>query len=242
MNYIEAEYLKLKRTFTKKLSWLAPVATILLCVILGIDKSSFQNGTYNWWYTLILPGMLTLISSGIVQKDTKKLRCRGILGLPADPATIWLGKIGAGVKLLFISCAVFFALVTLGGFVTKTTIPVGTSIAASTVIFLTFMWQIPLCMFLTDKIGGFATLLLNYALNVMCGMEAASSSNWWLPHAIPVRLMCPIIKVLPNSLPVPAHDALLSKSVILPGIMISIAAFAVLSVLTALCFSRREAK
>ena len=65
---ISAEYQKLRRTFTKNLIWIAPIATLFISAILNLG-STFQSGGYNWWYTIMLPGMLTLICTNVVQKD-----------------------------------------------------------------------------------------------------------------------------------------------------------------------------
>ena len=236
-----SEYQKLKRTFTKKLVWLAPIVTMLLCAILGLGDM-FQNGSYNQWSSFILPCMLTLICVSVIEKDKKKMNYRGILSLPINPEKIWVGKIGVCVFLYFVSCIVFFVGVTLGGLVFGISISLIQSAAGSVLLFITFLWQIPLCMFLTDRLGMFITVCINLAGNITCGIFAAKTSFWWIPYAIPLRLMCPVIKVLPNGLSVPANDPLLSTSVILPGILITLILFIVLSVLTALSCRKLEAK
>ncbi|MMZ71548.1 hypothetical protein D1872_349840 [compost metagenome] len=54
--------------------------------------------------------------------------------------------------------------------------------------------------------------------------------------------MCAIIQVLPNGLPVPAGDPLLDQSVILPGLLINIGWFVLLSFITAKAFQGKESK
>ncbi len=236
-----SEYQKLKRTFTKKLVWLAPIITLFSSAILGLG-TTVQNGGYNWWYIMMLPGMLTLICAGVAQNDKKKLKYRGILSLPINPEKIWIGKIGICVFLYLISCIIFFVCVTLGGLMFGTSIPLLQSAAASVLLFITFLWQIPLCMLLTDRLSLFITVFINLAGNIVCSIFAAKTFCWWIPYAIPARLMCPVIKVLPNGLSVPANDPLLSTSVILPGILITLILFIVLSVLTASSCRELEAK
>lgn len=238
---IYAEYQKLKRTFTIKLTWLAPLVTMLLCAVLG-GGNFFQNGSYNWWYTMLLPGALTLICAGVIQKDKKKLHYRGILSLPISPAVLWEGKIGVCVLLYFLSCAVFFAGVTLGGCLFGSNLSLPQSAAGSALLFITFLWQIPLCLFLTDRLGMFTAVVVNLAGNVACIVGAARGAYWWIPYAVPARLMCPVIHVLPNGLQVPDGDPLLSADVILPGVLITLFLFLVLSALTALPYRRLEAK
>lgn len=240
--YIYAEYLKTKRTFTRKLSWLAPLLTMLLCAGL-MAGSFFQSATYNWWYTLLLPGALTLICSGVIQKDRKKLNYRAILGLPINPGLVWLAKIGTVVCLLLISSIVLLVGSSPGGIIFGANLSFAENTAASMLLFLTFLWQIPFCLFLIDRIGMFATLIINLLGNVACNILFATTAFWWAaPYAIPSRLMCAVIGVLPNGLPVPEGDPLLEKGVVLPGVLLTLGLFVILSILTMLPFHSREAK
>jgi ABC-2 type transport system permease protein len=236
-----AEYQKLKRTFTKKSIWLAPIVSILLCALLTRGYM-VQNGSYNQWSSFLLPGMLTLICVSVIEKDKKKMNYRGILCLPVNPQKIWIGKMGVCVFLYFVSCIVFLVGITLVGLVFGSSIPLIQSAAGSALLFITFLWQIPLCMFLTDRLSMFITVCINLAGNIACTIFVSKTAYWWIPYAIPARLMCPVIKVLPNGLSVPANDPLLSTSVILPGVLITLILFIALSVLTALSYRKLEAK
>lgn len=188
-----AEYQKLKRIFTKKIVLLAPIAIMFLCANLNLGDS-FQKGSYNWWSSFILPGALTLICANVIEKDKKKMHYRGILSLPINPAKIWAEKIGTCVFQYLISCMVFFAGVTLGGIYYGSSIPLMQSAAGSALLFITFLWQIPLCMFLTDRMGLFLTVFINLTGNILCATFASRTSHWWIPYAVPARLMCPVIK------------------------------------------------
>jgi lantibiotic transport system permease protein len=240
--YFRAEYLKTKRTFTRKLSWMAPLLTMLLCAGL-MAGSFFQSGTYNWWYALLLPGTLTLMCAGVIQKDGKGLNYRAILGLPIHPGQVWLGKIGVVVYLLLISSIVLWIGCILGGIIFSTNLSISDSAAASLLLFLTFLWQIPLCLFLIDRIGMFAALVINLLGNVICNILLATTAFWWAaPYSIPARLMCAVIGVLPNGLLVPEGNPLLDKGVILPGVLLTLGLFIFLSIMTMLPFRSREAK
>lgn len=240
--YIRAELLKVKRTFAKKLIWLAPLLTLLLCAAL-MAGPFLQSASYNWWYAMLLPGALTLMCAGLVQKDVRKLKYRALLGLPIHLGRVWLGKISAGSLMLLASTIVLFTGITLSGFVFSGNINLQESAVASLLLFLTFLWQIPLCLFLVDRIGMFAALIINVLGNVACMILFSETSLWWaVPYAIPARLMCAVIGVLPNGLPVPVNDALLDRGVIVPGVLITLALFILLSALTMLPFRNREAK
>ncbi|WP_044481236.1 lantibiotic immunity ABC transporter MutE/EpiE family permease subunit [Paenibacillus antibioticophila] len=240
--YIHAELLKLRRTFTARLVWLAPLLTLLLCAGL-MAGTFFQTASYNWWYTMILPGALSLMSIGMIQKDRKKLKYRAIFGLPASLGKVWLGKIGAISLVLFASTFLLFAGITLSGFVLPSALNLKDSLTAFSLLVLTVLWQIPLCMYLTMRLGMYGALLLNLLGNVMAIGSFATTELWWvIPYAIPARLMCPVINTLPNGLPVPAGDPLLEQGVLLPGVLIALGWFLLLSLLTMQAFKRREAR
>ncbi|MCT2194728.1 lantibiotic immunity ABC transporter MutE/EpiE family permease subunit [Paenibacillus sp. p3-SID1389] len=240
--YLRAEFLKTKRTFTRKLTWLAPLLTLLLCTGL-MAGPFFQIASYNWWYTLLLPGALTLMCTGVIQKDSKKLKYRAIFGLPVSLSKVWLGKIGVIAGLLLASSVILMLGVALSGLVFPAGLTLADHALASLLLFLTFLWQIPLCLFLTDRVGMFATMILNVLGNIACNILFATTAFWWaVPYAIPSRLMCATIGVLPNGLPVPEGDALWDKSVILPGVLITLGLFFLLCILTMRSFRHREDK
>ncbi|WP_310829548.1 lantibiotic immunity ABC transporter MutE/EpiE family permease subunit [Paenibacillus pedocola] len=241
LSHLRAERLKWRGTFIPKLAWIAPVFTILLCAIL-MGGRYFQSGAYNWWYTILLPGTLTLACSLALQKDAK-MKYRGLLALPVDLRTLWAGKIIACAGWLLAALLLFLIGIKSGGLLLGQTIPLLNSMAGSFLIFVTFLWQIPLCLFLAARFGLFAAVLLNMFGNVI-GVVAFDSGGLWhfLPYTITFRLMCPVLSILPNGLPVPADSPLSSTDMILPDALISLAWFGVLSLLTALWFRKQEAK
>lgn len=241
INIISSEYQKYKRTFTKKLIYLAPLLTMSLCILLGTG-AFLQNGTYNWWYTIILPGVLPLICGEVIKKDKNKVNYRGVLTLPVATKKIWYGKIAVTALFYLIASAVLFLGLTLGGLVFGNYIPVPQSFAGSIVLFLTFLWQIPLCLFISQHFTMYGAVILNFGCNMAIATFLAKTSLWWVPYAIPARLMCPIMGVLPNGLMVEAGSPLLSPDVILPGIIINLTLFTVLSIATARAFNSKGVK
>ncbi|TYA10165.1 lantibiotic immunity ABC transporter MutE/EpiE family permease subunit [Paenibacillus faecis] len=239
---VRAEHLKVKRTFTRKLVYIAPLVTLMLCVVL-MGGHFFQSGSFNWWYAMMLPGTLALLCIGVLQKDARKLRYRSILALPLSPSLTWLGKIVEVSRLFLMSSLFLWLILTAGSMVFPGTLSAITSLIACLVIFVTFLWQIPLWLYLVDRIGVFVTFILSMVGNVGLGIMLATSDMWWLvPFTIPARLMCPIIQVLPNGLPVPEGDPLMDGSVILPGLLISVGLFVLLSFITAKAFDAKETR
>lgn len=202
----------------------------------------FQSGSYNWWYTMLLPGALSLVCSLALQKDAK-LKYRGLLALPFTPGTLWAGKIIACAYWLLAALLVFLTGVSAGGLLFGQTITLLSSLAGSALIFLTFLWQIPLCLFLAARFGLFAAVLLNMAGTTLGVVQFDRGGLWdYIPYAITAKLMCPVLSILPNGLPVPADSPLRSTDMILPGTLVSLGWFAILFLLTTVWFRRQEAK
>ena len=109
------------------------------------------------------------------------------------------------------------------------------------------LWQIPLCLWLSQKWGFLPALILNMILNGS-GPLAAVTPFWILdPWAILPRLMTGIIGILPNGLPaVPGSMTytpdITDNSVIVPGVLVTIAWLAVLWGLSRLWYGRKGAQ
>ena len=188
---------------------------------------------------MLLPGCFTMTSAFTVAREQKKNR-HGLFGVAVDKKKLWLAQIILGTLFLLTTCLVFFVGITLGGLLFGQTIGVGVSLLASVLLFVTFAWQIPLWMFITEKIGTFSTVLIsllcNFGIAVICAVE----SFWWIPFSIPARLMCPTIGVLPNGLRVEVGSNMEDPAVILPGVLIAILLFILLTIATTSWFKKRE--
>lgn len=238
---IVSEHIKFKRTFIKKLAIIAPIFTILIAALLQAGTAYIEQGSYNYWYTIIFPGILPLVCAGVIKKDSKKLKNRAILCLPFDPAEAWVSKILVCMWFSFLSCGIFFIVITFAKFSRINEIPILNSIEASLLIFITTLWQIPLCLFIADSLGSVSALLINFIFTVI-GVSFSPAIGIAFPYSTTSLLMCPIINVLPSGLHTPANSPLKNSSIILPGIIITVALFIVLSILTSLWFRKREAK
>ncbi len=236
--YVKSELLKQKHSFNIVLLWLAPLLTILLALVL-MNGNHLQSGSYNWWYMLLLPGCFTMFSAFMTTQEQRKNR-HGLLGIAVQKRSLWIAQIVACTLFLLITCLFFFAFITISGMLFGQTISVLESLFASILLFCTFVWQLPLWMYLAQKTGALLVIILSLFCNFIIPVICAEESYWWIPFAIPARLMCVCIRVLPNGLSVEAASVLNAKGVILPGIIISAALFVLLSKLTANRFEQCE--
>lgn len=244
MNYLQAENGKHKRTFTRKLLFLAPLLTILMSAFAPLW---FQLNSYNWWYVLLFPGFLTLLSSLIEQRDNGKLKYRAILPLPISLPRVWEAKIGIAAIYSLLGNLIFLVLNLLGGFALLAvfglplTIRVGDTISGFACMVLVSLWEIPLCLWLSKKWGIFVTLLINTGLGSILGIFAATTSLWFLcPYSWVPHLMITLLHIMPNGEPVTAPDMDMPLPMILLTVLFSFALFILLSFCTAKWFERQE--
>lgn len=239
MRYLKAENLKFRHSVSKKLAVLFPVFTFLLSLLSG---SFMQLSALNWWYTTMLPGCLSILCALADQKDGKKLGYRAVYTLPVSLKRAWCAK--AAVSGLYAACstAVLIGAVLLSGVFLPHPMPVWCACAGGILMIITTLWQIPLCLFLSRKLGMAGTVLLNTALGIFFGILCSTKTFWWVcPYSWTLRLLTPVLGILPNGLPAQSGDPLLNPSSVPVGLVLSLLLFAVLTVLTARWFRNREA-
>lgn len=242
LEYIKAENLKCKRTFAKKLIVIAPLFMVLLAVISGMYF--VQNG-YNWWYVMILPGFISLITALINQYEEKKLHYRTVFVLPVSLRKTWVFKVLLITGYVAVAILIHFAGIALGKLIYNpaSSVSIPQMIAASLILIIVSLWQIPFCLFLAKKFGLMTTILLNVGGGIVLNIFTVSKAAWWVcPYSWATRLMCPVLGILPNGNLAPRGDALLNSGVVPIGIALSIALFAVLLAVTANWFSKQEVK
>lgn len=246
MTYLQAENLKHKRTFLRRLLFIAPFITVLMNVLAPLW---FQINSYNWWYVLLCPGFLTLICSLAEQRDNGKLKYRAVIPLPVSLRKIWKAKIGIAAIYFFMGNLIFLILNLIGGFAILAvcglplTISVGQAVSGTACIVLGFLWEIPLCLWLSKKFGIFVTVILNSGIGSVLGVLAATSSFWiFCPYSWVSHLMISVLGIMPNGEPVVAQTGNLSIPTILITVLISLALFIILSFCTIKWFEKQEVK
>lgn len=204
--YFLAERMKNRHTYTEKLLVLTPLITVLFAAWLTSDY--FIIDSYNWWYMTLFPGMLALICSSVGNRD-KKMENRTIWTLPVKIDAVWDGKILYGIRCMGISLLLFLGitivisnvLLQTAGQVFHIQPTLGEQALAVAVLFVTSLWQIPFCLFLQQLIGTFPMILLHMGSYVVLSVEWSLHSFFMLlPGGITARLMCILVKILPNGL------------------------------------------
>ena len=235
---VRSELLKLRHTFSMKLPVVAPIMTLLLGYVLS--GNSVQFTAYNWWYTMIFPVAISLWSANAISRE-KNTQYQNLLCLPIDLKNLWLGKVLANVVLLLLSSLIIWSGCTAFGALTKMNINLLDGFFGCMLLFVAFLWQIPVVMWVAKRIGHLAAILLSVGCNMVCSMAGAESGLFFLnPFAIPARIVCPFFKMHPNGLPLENNSVLFEKGMILPAVCISLLLFILLSFVTARLFAKGE--
>lgn len=208
--YFLAEKLKYRRTFLPFMVVLMPFATAVLAALLTHEY--FAMDSYNWWYIAMFPGTIAIICGVIGGKELRQ-KNRTVWALPVELKKVWNAKILLAVCITGISMCILTAVTILGSRFLETVLQCsfinapsyGMQILAAAVIWLTSLWQIPFCLFLSQKMGVFAMFLLHMGSYLIVAVTV-SLESWFslLPGGITPRLMCVILKTLPNGLPAEA--------------------------------------
>ena len=240
---IKAEHLKCKRTFTKYLPVIAPIITLLLVLALtGGLENAFPAGAWNWWYATLLPGALAVICYLSIGKDRKN-RYYNLKSLPVSGQKLIFGKMIYIASGLLAANVIIFLGTTIGGALFGTTISIEGAAAATILLTVSYLWEIPVYLFLSARFGMFADIFVCMVISIGGVATVADKSSWWIcPSSIPVRLMCPTLGLLPNGLPIPAESELWGTSVILPGVILALGWFTVCAVILNLWFGKIEVK
>ena len=237
-NVIKSECIKQKRTFSRKLIWVAPAVCLSISFLL-MGGGYIQTAGYNWWYILFFPFTFTYMSAAIINRE-KKQNYHGLFGICEKKEKLWYAKIGVATLYLMLTSGMFSLLSIACGFIWGEYISIFDNILAGLVLGITFAWQIPFFMLITLKSNMFLSIFVGVIGNLGIACISAVESFWWIPFAIPARLMCPVIGVLPNGLVIEPGNPLEAGGVILPGLIITITLYVLVSVVSARIFKRQE--
>lgn len=246
INYFLSENLKTKNTFIRRLVFIAPLFVFLLSILLTFQYYVLDG--YNWWYMDIIPIFL-VVECTLFSSVDSKYKNGGILSLPLDFNKVWIAKIMVITKNLIISNLLLFLFANILPIIlpihSVIQIPFKNGLLAILVLTITFMWQIPLWMYLGQKVGMFISIILSLFFNTV--FQVLSIEKYWfaIPFSYPARLMCPILKILPNGLKAIPESMtfkpeLLSVASVFYGVIVSIILFIITTILTSKQFSKVE--
>lgn len=241
-NIVRAEYQKTGRSMRRRLIWAFPAATFLLAYALTSGMANlYAVSVWNWWYTLLLPCMTALLCC-LSMAQEKKVDYYNLTTCSADKRKLMLGKVICIGGMILASNMILFAGASLGGFLFAARVPAGGAAAAALLLTVTQLWEIPVFLFLGGRFGTMAGLCICLFLTVG-GTVFSQTGKWYLlVSAIPVRIMCPLLHILPNGIPAEAGDPMLDMAPVAPGVCLSVLWFVFALVLFLNWFDKSEGK
>lgn len=249
MKEFSSEWLKYKRTFTKKLILGIPLIFVLKALLLRVllpgtltPWEGLLALTFNWWPVVFLPlgfGIFSWLGTRIEDQSG----AYKILRTEADPQRLWMFKILTMGALSLLSHIVLGLSTFLGGMVTASgPAPVEKIALGCLLCFLSSLPLIPLCLWAAHGKGLFFVLSLSLA-GFLGGVLGAQKPFWFLvPWSLATRLMAPVMGVHPNGVPLERGDPLLRPGQILPGLLAAFFFFALFTFLSAKWFRKREVR
>lgn len=239
VNIIKSEIIKGRRSSGRKSLVLFPLLVALMAIVL-MGGEFTQVGAYNWWYMMFLPTVVALACINLTGPE-KRMQFFNVAILPMPKGNVWLAKVWAGCCYIFTGNLIVFGLTTLSGAFFGAQYSLLRGIAAALVLTVTWAWQIPMGMFLSAKFNSVVTFLGILGINVICSIQTIAGGRlWFIPFAIPARLMAPILGINPNGVPMAPDSPLHDFSVVLPGILITAALLVISLLLTKNWFNGRS--
>lgn len=236
---IKAEYIKGRRSFGRKSLVAFPLLVATMAIVLMGGQFS-QIGAFNWWYMILLPTLMGLVCINLTEPE-KRNGFFNVSVLPVAKGKIWLAKALAGCSYLLGANMVVFVLTAVSGSMFGAQYKLWQGLAAAFALTLACAWQIPLWMFISTRLSSVAALLGALIVNVLCSSQPMAGGRlWFVPFAIPARLMAPILGVNPNGVPMQPDSPLWDTGVILPGLLIASVLFVAVLYATGRWFNGRS--
>ncbi|MGN1165280.1 MAG: lantibiotic immunity ABC transporter MutE/EpiE family permease subunit [Lachnospiraceae bacterium] len=242
LSIVRAEYLKTGKSMRRVLIWAFPTIVFALAFVLTLGMTNaYAESVWNWWYTLLLPGMLAITCYLSIMQE-KKTRYYNLMTLSTSKRKLMMGKIIYLGCVILVSNMIIFVGASLGGFLLSTCVPLGGAAIAILALTISQLWEIPLLLFLSERFGMIVELLICLFLSVG-GVIIAPTGKWYFfVSAIPMRILCPLLHILPNGIRAEDGNPLLDVGVVLPGICLSIIWFILATILFLNWFDKREGK
>src|SRR5690554_3833922 len=126
MNILQSEFLKYKRTFTRRLILLAPIFFIFM----ALPQKLFMPADYlrpwqlildlvfNWWPVIFIPMGLALFAALTAAQEKKAGNYRGLRVRDISPAHLWVAKIVIMGFHTLISTLVLIVTTVISGLIT----------------------------------------------------------------------------------------------------------------------------
>lgn len=242
MKYLKSEYLKFRRTFSNKLLVIAPIITAIFAWLMG-GFTGYQYMSLFWWYSFVLPGTIAILCHLSNQKEQRADKYYSVYSMPINLKKFWISKNLVLIEKLLLAAFALALLMCASNIISPATaifLP-GKSIIGSIVIMIGSIWQVPLCLFLTFKVGMFVPVVANTAFGIFLPSYFGNSPFWWLfPYCWAPKMAEPLMGIGVNGTLIDYNG--IPELTIGLTLILSLLLFIVFTILGAENFGRQEAK
>ena len=239
MKYLKSEHLKFKRTVSNKLLFISSLITAIFAWVVG-GFIGFQYIAFYWWYAFLLPGAIAILCSLSHRKEENAGKYYSVFSMPMNLSKFEAAKGIILIEKLLITAVFLAMLISISNIISPATVvySVLQSIVGSIGIILASVWQIPLCLYLTRKMGLFLPIVLNTILGIFLPIALGNTVVWWLvPYCYAAKLAEPLMGIEMNGTFAGAYG--FSVTILIP-IVLSILLIIILSYADAKDFSKRR--
>lgn len=205
--YLIAENLKFKHSLFRKLILFIPAGLILISVVflfIGIGMGGFASSVVCNW-CMPVASLSIVILCHLVNNKEKKHGYRTLYSLPVDLKKVFLSKIILTALILLIISLVLSLVTVLSECIFSGTAAgirhAGFYAAGYCLLWLSFLWQIPFCFFLDQKIGFVGSVFINLSASAIGGLFFSLTPLFWvMPYSWSARFMVTLFGILPSGL------------------------------------------
>lgn len=247
-NILCAEWLRLKRTFTPIFIVVLPMSLVGLEALLRYLTpnanvwSFYLWSIFNWWPLIWLPFGIALLASHSMWLEKRAGAWKALRTRAVAPERLYLGKLLVlTIHTLASSLLLIVLTLLVGAIVLKGTVPWLVICKASLMLWVAALPLISLMLWLA-YIGGYILTILVSLFGFMAGAVGGLSSYWFLvPWAVTMRVAVPVAGVMPNGVPLEAHDPLWQIAV-LPIVGVALIGYVLFAIVGAFWFVGKEVK
>lgn len=248
MAAFRAEALKGKRAAPRKIALVAPLPFCAMGmaaagVFGGGAIGAFATYGWNYWYALMLPVAVALVTASIANIDARQ-KLRPVLGLPLPPSSAWWAKVAYALVLALAANLVVLTAGVAADLLGCDAPSAAAGLVTAVLLVVGNAWMVPVGLALTTRFGTLAGIAVPVMLQLGMGIAFWTSPAWFLfPPATTLCAASPFMGVAPSGVPLEAGDPLGSFGwEAMLGLGIAVAVFVVLAALGARWYGRREAK
>lgn len=240
--YISSELMKFKHTFSKKLIIIVPIVTALLAFLMG-GFYWYQVLTIYWWYAFLMPGTITLFCALAHQKEERAVKYYSIFSMPINLKRFWRAKELVVVMFLAAVELLLFLIVNVGKIIAPSLaqFTILQVLIGAIIIALTSLWQVPVSLFLVKKLNLVIALVLNGILGIFLPILVPTHMWWICPYSWTHHSIEAVLGIQSNGV---LDTSRISNNFyeVLAAIVLSIALFVIISILSESWFEKQEAK